>query len=217
MQENIGRNPKNSNGFPLISSALFVGLLIVLFLSVVNISNAAHYYSGGESQGGLCGSADGDYLTLRPGSNLCERGEASSVSGSGPWTWTCWGPGESSDDYCTAYATNDYTDDHNYDYDYDYDYDYNHNYDYDYNYNHNYNSNRVPTVDAGSNKEINAGSSIRLNATASDADGDSLTYSWSCTRSGNLSSYNILNPTFYGPYATYNETYTCTLTVYDNR
>ncbi|MDD3292939.1 MAG: PKD domain-containing protein, partial [Candidatus Pacebacteria bacterium] len=76
--------------------------------------------------------------------------------------------------------------------------------------------NRNPYVDAGSNKTVQSGSSTYFNATASDPDGDYLTYSWSCT-GGSLSSYSSLNPTFYAPSNSYNATYTCTLNVNDNK
>ncbi len=40
---------------------------------------------------GVCGPADGQELYTTPSSNLCSTGTASSVSGYGPWTWTCSG------------------------------------------------------------------------------------------------------------------------------
>jgi len=36
-----------------------------------------------------CGSANGATFASAPSSNLCSRGSASSLSGSGPWTWSC--------------------------------------------------------------------------------------------------------------------------------
>ncbi|MDD5555181.1 MAG: PKD domain-containing protein, partial [Candidatus Pacebacteria bacterium] len=76
--------------------------------------------------------------------------------------------------------------------------------------------NNQPYVDAGYNRDVQAGQSIYLNATASDPDGDYLTYSWSCT-GGSLSSYASLNPIFYAPSSSYYTSYTCTLTVNDGR
>ncbi len=40
---------------------------------------------------GVCGSANGQTLTAAPTTNLCSVGTASSVAGTGPWTWTCAG------------------------------------------------------------------------------------------------------------------------------
>ena len=40
---------------------------------------------------GVCGSADGDHVSSAPTSNLCSLGTPTSVSGSGPWSWTCEG------------------------------------------------------------------------------------------------------------------------------
>jgi len=37
----------------------------------------------------VCGSANGTVATSAPGVNLCTVGTASSIAGSGPWTWTC--------------------------------------------------------------------------------------------------------------------------------
>jgi len=42
-----------------------------------------------KSVDGVCGSANGSYYPSAPTTNLCNPGNASSVSGSGPWTWTC--------------------------------------------------------------------------------------------------------------------------------
>jgi hypothetical protein len=40
---------------------------------------------------GACGSSNGAQLTGAPSANLCNAGTASSVSGSGPWSWSCAG------------------------------------------------------------------------------------------------------------------------------
>jgi hypothetical protein len=77
-------------------------------------------------------------------------------------------------------------------------------------------ANHAPTVYAGPDVTVNENQSIGMSATASDQDGDSLTYSWTCT-GGSLSSSTSLNPTYYAPSVSYDTTYTCTLTVYDNR
>lgn len=51
---------------------------------------------------GLCGSANGQTFTSAPSSNLCTLGSASTVSGSGPWTWGCAGSNGGSDASCSA-------------------------------------------------------------------------------------------------------------------
>ena len=40
---------------------------------------------------GVCGSSNGGSFYSIPTTNLCSSGTASSVSGAGPWTWTCTG------------------------------------------------------------------------------------------------------------------------------
>ena len=134
------------------------------------------------SIGGQCGSASGQYYTYAPTSNLCNSGNSSNVSGTGPWYWTCYGQ-NGYNASCVAYKSQ---------------------------------GNTNPYVDAGSNRNIQAGQSTYFNATASDPNGDYLTYSWYCN-GGSLSSYSILNPTFYAPSGSYNATYTCTLTVSDGK
>ena len=48
-----------------------------------------------------CGNdANGWEFSFKPSDQLCAVGTASSVSGSGPWTWTCSNDGETS--YCSA-------------------------------------------------------------------------------------------------------------------
>lgn len=51
---------------------------------------------------GLCGSADGGSTTSAPSSNLCAAGSASSVSGDGPYTWSCSGFDGGSTDSCSS-------------------------------------------------------------------------------------------------------------------
>jgi hypothetical protein len=40
---------------------------------------------------GVCGSSNGGTFTSAPTTNLCSAGTPTSVTGSGPWTWTCSG------------------------------------------------------------------------------------------------------------------------------
>ncbi|MBV5310365.1 choice-of-anchor Q domain-containing protein, partial [Chromatium okenii] len=40
---------------------------------------------------GVCGTANGTTISSAPTTNLCNAGAASSVTGTGPWNWTCVG------------------------------------------------------------------------------------------------------------------------------
>ena len=52
---------------------------------------------------GTCGSANGTIIAVAPAPNLlCATGTASSVVGTGPWTWTCAGVNGGSNSSCSA-------------------------------------------------------------------------------------------------------------------
>jgi uncharacterized protein (TIGR02145 family) len=51
---------------------------------------------------GVCGSANGTTVSSAPIANLCSAGTASTVSGSGPWTWTCSGQNGGTINSCSA-------------------------------------------------------------------------------------------------------------------
>lgn len=51
---------------------------------------------------GQCGSSEGDTFSSAPSSNLCSTGTASTVSGSGPWIWTCAGSNGGTTASCSA-------------------------------------------------------------------------------------------------------------------
>ncbi len=54
---------------------------------------------------GVCGPAGGHYRAIIPtGSDLCSAGTPSSVSGSGPWSWTCNGTNGGSNASCSTVA-----------------------------------------------------------------------------------------------------------------
>lgn len=64
----------------------------VFFLS----SSVAHAYNPPGSSSavdGVCGSNSGRWTLTTPTANLCSAGSASTVQGTGPWTWTCDGGG----------------------------------------------------------------------------------------------------------------------------
>jgi len=51
---------------------------------------------------GSCGLSSGMSLTMAPSTDLCAIGSASTISGSGPWTWTCAGLYSGSTASCVA-------------------------------------------------------------------------------------------------------------------
>ncbi|MDD4409626.1 MAG: DUF2341 domain-containing protein [Candidatus Pacebacteria bacterium] len=56
------------------------------------------------SVNGVCGSASANLFTTTPTTNLCVYGTASSISGSGPWTWTCSGSNGGTTASCAAHV-----------------------------------------------------------------------------------------------------------------
>ena len=54
---------------------------------------------------GACGSVNGGTFAIAPANNLCSAGTATSVSGSGPWTWSCNGSNGGSTASCSAAKT----------------------------------------------------------------------------------------------------------------
>lgn len=53
---------------------------------------------------GVCGTTNGKITNTKPTSGLCSTGNASAVSGSGPWTWSCVGSNGGSSASCSASA-----------------------------------------------------------------------------------------------------------------
>lgn len=51
---------------------------------------------------GACGTANGTLVTVAPSTNLCVTGTASSVTGTGPWSWTCDGANGGTTASCSA-------------------------------------------------------------------------------------------------------------------
>ena len=58
--------------------------------------------SGGPVVNGVCGSANGTTVSSAPTADLCTAGTASSVEGSGPWTWSCAGSNSGTTASCSA-------------------------------------------------------------------------------------------------------------------
>jgi hypothetical protein len=55
---------------------------------------------------GVCGSANGTTVSSKPSANLCSVGTASTVAGTGPWTWSCSGSNGGATNTCSAALTN---------------------------------------------------------------------------------------------------------------
>src|SRR6185369_10281583 len=55
---------------------------------------------------GTCGTSNGTTILSAPAANLCNAGTTSTVSGSGPWSWTCAGSGGGTTASCTASLPN---------------------------------------------------------------------------------------------------------------
>ncbi|MDD4409200.1 MAG: hypothetical protein PHW52_00930, partial [Candidatus Pacebacteria bacterium] len=53
--------------------------------------------------GGRCGSANGQTYSSAPTSGFCASGSFSGLSGTGPWTWTCWNDSKTTGASCKAY------------------------------------------------------------------------------------------------------------------
>ncbi len=62
-------------------------LIIVLIILIISSTVIA----ASNKIDGVCGSADGTAIAIKPTTNLCAIGSASAVIGMGPWSWTCKG------------------------------------------------------------------------------------------------------------------------------
>ncbi len=76
------------------------------------------------------------------------------------------------------------------------------------------NANNPPIANAGPDKAVEEGMSIRLDGDAYDPDGDDITISWDCS-GGSLSNNSIEQPYFYAPEVSGDKTYTCSISVED--
>jgi len=63
-------------------------------------------FKDGPATDGSCGSADGTWVSSAPSSNLCASGTASSVTGAGPWSWSCAGSSGGTTANCSANKVN---------------------------------------------------------------------------------------------------------------
>ena len=76
-------------------------------------------------------------------------------------------------------------------------------------------SNRPPAADAGADRTVREGDTVTLSGTASDPDGDHMTYGWSHGSNITLNGADTLAPSFTAPQVTANTTVSFTLTVTD--
>lgn len=72
-------------------SALLVVALFTAACSSVTPEPNPEPEPGSEARAGACGGSHGVELGAAPNSELCSVGTASTVEGSGPWSWTCAG------------------------------------------------------------------------------------------------------------------------------
>lgn len=77
-------------------------LLAVASLACLAVSGCAPARPGQELVDGTCGTSQGESFDAAPASGLCSAGTASTVSGSGPWTWTCEGSNGGANASCSA-------------------------------------------------------------------------------------------------------------------
>jgi hypothetical protein len=78
-------------------------LLLLTALTVI-APPSSHAATFSQVPNGVCGSANGVPASSAPTTNLCFNGAASSVSGSGPWSWSCAGANGGATAQCSAPA-----------------------------------------------------------------------------------------------------------------
>jgi len=97
------------SGFTAISPSLRVARLIFHGMSgsavvmTLDSGDLVRLSTGdGSLVNGQCGSSNGGTFSVRPMDSLCSAGTASSVAGSGPWTWSCSGMNGGASASCSA-------------------------------------------------------------------------------------------------------------------
>ena len=111
---NLGFLKQNSSGSCVYQGQTFSkGMPATFAASPSNCSPTTwSFYATVEPSGaavvnGVCGSSNGATLTSAPTANLCSAGTASSVTGRGPWNWTCAGSGGGTTASCSAQLRSD--------------------------------------------------------------------------------------------------------------
>ncbi|MDD4410029.1 MAG: LamG domain-containing protein, partial [Candidatus Pacebacteria bacterium] len=64
---------------------------VLIYNKALSVQEVNVLYSHGLDTLGQCGSISGSNLSSAPTENLCSYGYPSTVSGTGPWTWSCSG------------------------------------------------------------------------------------------------------------------------------
>jgi hypothetical protein len=82
--------------------ALMIGVFTGGWSSDVYWNASAASFTVAPVVNGACGSANGATLTSAPTTNLCTSGQASALTGSGPWQWSCAGSNGGSTASCKA-------------------------------------------------------------------------------------------------------------------
>jgi len=77
------------------------GMCLLLLLTVM-VSGSA--WAAKAPVSGVCGSASGTNMSTAPTTNLCGSGDSSTVTGTGPWMWTCGGSNGGKTASCQALA-----------------------------------------------------------------------------------------------------------------
>ena len=70
--------------------------------SAVNANHTISATFAPDPVNGVCGSSNGGTFTAMPATNLCNSGAQTSVTGSGPWSWSCGGLNGGTTASCSA-------------------------------------------------------------------------------------------------------------------
>jgi hypothetical protein len=87
------------------ASAFLAAVVVISTASYAQFNQALMLSIRGARVDGVCGSANGASTATAPTANLCSAGIASSVTGSGPWNWTCNGTNGGTNASCSAPLT----------------------------------------------------------------------------------------------------------------
>lgn len=71
----------------------------------VNCSASINVMGSVAPSNGVCGSSNSGNFNTAPSTNLCASGVASTLTGTGPWSWTCTGVGGGTSANCAALKT----------------------------------------------------------------------------------------------------------------
>lgn len=80
----------SSNGMKVINPVAFIDKVKAYGTTVTSIN-------------GVCGGSNGGTFSIAPTTNFCTAGTVGSVTGTGPWYWTCGGSSGGTTSNCSAY------------------------------------------------------------------------------------------------------------------